>query len=123
MNGPVQRLHPSFGIWLRQRRREAGISRDDLAERAACSSITLQKIEAGERRPSRQLALILAQVFDIPDDEQEAFVTFARTERQEEDTATPATPANHEVPTNTPAHDEVQTQSPWRAAHTRRSNL
>src|SRR5689334_9106637 len=87
MSNPVQ---ISFGSWLKQHRRKAGISRDELAERAACSSITLQKIEAGERRPSRQLALILAQVFDIPSDEQEAFVAFARTQMLQDAATAPA---------------------------------
>src|SRR5919201_2920456 len=99
MSNPSGTIHSSFGSWLRQRRREAGISRDELAEQAACSSITLQKIEAGERRPSRQLALILAQVFDVPTDEREAFVAFARTQRNE-DYAT--TPANGRMLANTP---------------------
>src|ERR687884_1530665 len=113
MSNPSGTIHSSFGSWLRQRRREAGIARDDLAERAACSSITLQKIEAGERRPSRQLALILAQVFSVPIDEREAFVAFARAQPQEDHAATPA---NDHMPANTPApaHDGVQTQSPWR---------
>src|SRR5215203_6543474 len=75
MSSPV---HLSFGSWLKQCRREAGITRDELAERTACSSITLQKIEAGERRPSRQIALSLAELFHVPPDEHEAFVVFAR---------------------------------------------
>src|SRR5215204_2109735 len=79
MTGPVHVSHISFGEWLKQRRKEAGITRDDLAARTACSSETLQKIESGMRRPSRQIALSLAGVFHIPSDEQEAFVTFART--------------------------------------------
>src|SRR5829696_162802 len=81
MRGPVSvpgisRI--SFGDWLKQQRREAGISRDDLAGRTACSSEMLQKIENGTRRPSRQIALSLADLFHVPADEQEAFVTFAR---------------------------------------------
>ena len=119
------RSHVSFAVWLRRHRREAGISRDELAERAACSSITLQKIESGERRPSRQLALILAQVFGIPDDEREAFVAFARMQGQEDNRARPADtpPADHLTSPATPARKEAQLQSPWRSAHLRRSNL
>src|SRR6476646_52324 len=73
MSGPVP---IAFGAWLKQRRRAAGITREDLAERVACSAITLQKIESGARRPSRQMALRLAAIFHVPADEHEAFVTF-----------------------------------------------
>ena len=34
----------SFGSWLKQQRQAAGVTRDDLAERTACSSTTLEKI-------------------------------------------------------------------------------
>src|SRR5690349_17590244 len=92
MSSPV---HESFGNWLKQRRREAGITRDELAERTACSSITLQKIEAEERRPSRQIALSLAQLFHVPPDEHEAFVVFARAAvgSQQAEPRTPKEPA------------------------------
>src|SRR6478752_1071420 len=70
-----------FGGWLRQRRKEQSISPDQFAELIGCSAITLLKIEAGERRPSRQLAQLLAEHLNIPPDEREAFITFARLGR------------------------------------------
>lgn len=95
-----------FGPWLRARRREAGVTQDELAERVGCSLITLQKIEAGERRPSRQMALLLASHLNIPVDEHEAFVTFARTSTA-----------------STPSEAPEAGQSPWRTAHRRHTNL
>ncbi len=68
-----------FGSWLKKWRKEKGIASDLLAERMGCSLVALYKIEAGERRPSRQVALLLAQYLGLPDDEHESFVTFART--------------------------------------------
>src|SRR5690349_22556674 len=50
MSAPV---HTAFGQWLKKHRRDAGITQDELSRVLACSPITLQKIEAGERRPSR----------------------------------------------------------------------
>ena len=49
----------TFGGWLKQRRKEPGINHDKFAELTGCSVISLLKIEAGKRRPSRQLAEIL----------------------------------------------------------------
>ena len=97
----------SFGGWLKQRRKEQGIGPDQFAELLGCSAITLLKIEAGERRPSRQLAQLLAEHLHIPPDEQEAFITFARLGG---------------VATTEPA-SEVAARAPWRAVHNRLSNL
>ena len=69
----------TFGGWLKQKRRERGITLEELAGRISCSRVTLVKIEAGERRPSLQIAQLLAEQFDIPPDERDAFTVFART--------------------------------------------
>jgi predicted ATPase len=50
-----------------------------LAERIGCSHIAIRKIEAGERRPSRQIAQLLAAFFNVPPGEREAFLGFARS--------------------------------------------
>src|SRR5262245_30486106 len=73
----------TFGGWLKQRRKEAGITQDRLAERLAFSSAMLWKMEADERRPSSQIAQLLAVYFHVPEGEREAFVTFARTGRSD----------------------------------------
>ena len=46
----------SFGAWLRERRKQLDLTQFDLAERVGCSEDTSQKIERGERRPSKQVA-------------------------------------------------------------------
>src|SRR5947208_12860505 len=68
----------SFNIWIKQRRRALDLTQEDLAERVGCSTVTIQKIELGERRPSKQVALRLAEGLHIASDEHEAFVKFAR---------------------------------------------
>src|SRR5690349_450414 len=68
----------TFGQWLRQHRKVLDFTQEGLAERIACSYIAIHKIEAGERRPSRQVAYLLADLFDVPAEEREAFIAFAR---------------------------------------------
>jgi predicted ATPase/DNA-binding XRE family transcriptional regulator len=50
----------------------------ELGLRASCSAETIQKIEAGALKPSRQLADLLANSLDIAGEEREAFVRLAR---------------------------------------------
>jgi len=73
----------SFGQWLKQRRKALDLTREELAERIGCATITLTKIEANERRPSKQLAALLAEQLNIPLDERSTFVRFARGEAAE----------------------------------------
>ncbi|MEO8606292.1 MAG: tetratricopeptide repeat protein [Chloroflexota bacterium] len=70
----------SFGQWLKQRRKALDLTREDLAGRIGCAAVTLYKIESDERRPSKQIAALLAQHLNISLDEQAAFVQFARAE-------------------------------------------
>jgi predicted ATPase/DNA-binding XRE family transcriptional regulator/Tfp pilus assembly protein PilF len=102
-----QSYSATFGAWLKQRRKEQSISPDQFAELIGCSAITLHKIEAGERRPSRQLAELLAEHLHVPPDEWEPFVAFARMGR-----INSAEPAS-----------EVAARAPWRAVHSRLTNL
>lgn len=68
----------SFGAWVRRRRRALDLTQDDLARRVGCATITIQKLEAGERRPSRQIAALLATHLAIPADQHAAFLAAAR---------------------------------------------
>ncbi len=90
----------SFGQWLKQRRKTLDFTREDLAQRIGCAAVTLKKIEADERRPSKQIAELLAEHLNIPPDERAAFVNFARSEAV--DSAAPWGTAFH-PPTNLPA--------------------
>jgi predicted ATPase/transcriptional regulator with XRE-family HTH domain len=67
-----------FGSWLKRRRRELDLTQQALADCAACSPVTIRKFEAGERRPSRELAELLSGCLGIPSPHQDAFVAFAR---------------------------------------------
>lgn len=69
---------PSFGRWLKARRRLLDLTQDALAARAGCAGETLRKIEAGVLRPSRQLAELLATQLDLTAEEQAAFADWAR---------------------------------------------
>jgi DNA-binding XRE family transcriptional regulator len=54
------------------------LTRADLAHRVGCSVKTIEKIESGERRPSKLLASLLAQYLGIPVEDRENFVRLAR---------------------------------------------
>ncbi|HEX9989416.1 MAG TPA: tetratricopeptide repeat protein [Chloroflexia bacterium] len=84
--------HTTFDAWLKQRRRALGLTRKELADRVGCSAITIVKIEAGERRPSRQIAELLADSLDIPPSERETFVEFARVGSRAPRNALPPVP-------------------------------
>src|SRR5437870_2167659 len=73
-------LDTSFGRWLRARRRALDLTQDDLASRVGCAVVTIQKIEADERRPSRQLAERLSDGVQIAADQRAAIITLARAE-------------------------------------------
>src|ERR1700694_2227619 len=68
----------SFGDWLRQHRRALDLTQEELARQVGCSAITLRKLEAEERRPSKQIAERLAEVLNVAPDERPAFLRFAR---------------------------------------------
>jgi predicted ATPase/transcriptional regulator with XRE-family HTH domain len=73
----------SFGQWLKQRRKTLDLTREALAQKIGCAVVTLNKIEADERRPSREIAALLAEHLNIPPDERAAFINFARGEAAE----------------------------------------
>jgi predicted ATPase/transcriptional regulator with XRE-family HTH domain len=80
----------SFGHWLRLKRKALDLTREGLAQRVGCSAGTIQKLEEEERRPSAQMAQRLAEIFNIPPDEQPAFLRFARGELHSQITETQA---------------------------------
>ena len=69
-----------FCEWLKSRRKALGMTQDELARGAGCSVGALRKIESGERRPSKQLAGLLAKALEIPDEDQPTFIRVARGE-------------------------------------------
>lgn len=71
-----------FGDWVKQRRKALDLTQEELAARTGCSVFAVRKIESGDRRPSKQLAALLADALDVPQDAQEIFVRVARGEAQ-----------------------------------------
>ncbi|HZG68515.1 MAG TPA: helix-turn-helix domain-containing protein, partial [Herpetosiphonaceae bacterium] len=69
---------PSFGSWLKQRRQALDLTQPDLARRVGCSVDTIYRIEAGTRRPSKQIAARLAAVLEIPAEQIPSFLRLAR---------------------------------------------
>lgn len=77
----MQKRTDSFGYWLRRRRKALDLTQEALAEQVCCSGFTIRKIEADERRPSRQLAERLAVALAIPAADQRDFLAVARALR------------------------------------------
>jgi predicted ATPase/DNA-binding XRE family transcriptional regulator len=82
----------SFGQQLRRLRRARDLTQEALAEQAGCAVDTLRAIESGRRRPSRELAAILAERLDVPATEHPAFLYLARASGAEPAPA-PSSPA------------------------------
>ncbi|NOK57456.1 MAG: hypothetical protein GFH27_549303n278 [Chloroflexi bacterium AL-W] len=69
----------SFGLWVKQRRKELGLTQQELAQQVGCALTTVQKIESDTRRPSRQMTDRLAACLHIPSTEHTTFLTCARS--------------------------------------------
>jgi len=68
----------SFGRLLRRLRKARDLTQEALAQQAYCAVDTIKKIEAGVRRPSRQLAAQFADCLGLEGDERTAFLAAAR---------------------------------------------
>src|SRR5512135_2118256 len=69
-----------FSEWLKRRRQALDLTQEQLAKRASCSVFAIRKIELEERRPSKQLAGLLAQSLQISPEDQATFIKAARGE-------------------------------------------
>lgn len=72
--------NPTFGYWVRRRRLALDLTQTALAQRVGCSESAIRKIENDERRPSEQIAELLAETLGIPEAERTAFLRTARRE-------------------------------------------
>lgn len=70
----------SFGQWLKWRRRVLDLTQEELAARVFCAAVTIRKIEADERRPSKEVAARLADQLALSPAERTAFIKSARAE-------------------------------------------
>lgn len=74
----------SFGNWLKRRRKALDISQQELAVRVGCSLSAIFKFESDARRPSRQIAELLAEHLQIPPEQRPQFLKVARREKMVE---------------------------------------
>lgn len=72
----------TFGVWLRRQRLQLDLTQMELAQRVACSVVTVRKLERDELRPSKQLTVRLLHTLNIPAEQQPALLAFARGIRQ-----------------------------------------
>lgn len=79
----------SFGEWVRRRRKALDLTQDALARQVGCALSMIRKIEADERRPSRQIAELLADALAVPETEREQFLRTARAELAPDQLAPP----------------------------------
>lgn len=107
----------SFGEWVRRCRRALDLTREALAQQVGCAVVTIRKIEADERRPSRQVAERLAECLQIPAEQRAVFLQAARIARAADRLAKPPThdqpfrPVQSEIGTD-PAHEVRRTNLP-----------
>ncbi|MBE0671563.1 MAG: helix-turn-helix domain-containing protein [Anaerolineales bacterium] len=70
----------TFGTWIKQRRKKLDLTQEMLATHVGCSLSAIRKIENDERRPSKQIAELLAHHLEVPPEEQTLFLKIARGE-------------------------------------------
>ncbi|MFN8491656.1 MAG: tetratricopeptide repeat protein [Caldilineaceae bacterium] len=92
----------SLGLWIRQRRKQLDLTQEMLAGRVGCSLSAIRKIEADERRPSREVAELLADCLQIDRKDRPIFLKVARSELRTERLASVALPAAPPVPAPSP---------------------
>lgn len=89
---------PTFRVWLKRRRIERGLTQEDLGERIGYAAQTIRKIEGGQRRPSLQLALRLAQELELSPEEQAAWMNAARAIAEPDEQAPAPQPLRTPMP-------------------------
>jgi len=72
------RQNETFGRWVKRRRTALDLTRLSLAELVGCAEETIRKIERDQRRPSSQIAELLAIHLQVPPDTRPEFIRFAR---------------------------------------------
>jgi len=95
----------SFGYWISRQRKALDLTQHTLADLVGYSVATIKKIEADERRPSRQMAERLADYLSIPDDQRAIFIECARGLRSVDHlplTSEPAPAPSAAMPSNLP---------------------
>ncbi len=95
----------SFGYWVMRRRKALDLTRAGLAQQVSCSPETIKKIERDERRPSRQVAELLAEALAVPGEERELFLQAARGERPADQLSLTGQPLHLKAHRGKPSHN------------------
>lgn len=74
-------MDTSFGTWIKRRRKALDLTQQELAKKVGCSLSAIFKIEADARRPSRQIAELLAKYLEIPTEQRDLFIHVARRKK------------------------------------------
>lgn len=69
----------TFGELVKRNRKSRGLTQTELATQVGCATISVRKIESGSLRASTQLAELLADMLDVPDEERKDFIKLARS--------------------------------------------
>ncbi len=93
----------SFGYWVRRQRKALDLTQAELARRVGCAAVTLRKIEADERRPSRPMAERLANCLGLPPADSARFVAIAVGDQAAVALPLPSRLAVRRMPGNLPA--------------------
>ncbi|MCB0187854.1 MAG: helix-turn-helix domain-containing protein, partial [Caldilineaceae bacterium] len=70
----------SIGQWIRQQRKLLDLTQAQLAQQVGCAVVTIKKIEQETRRPSPEMAELLANQLGVPQAERAQFLRLARGE-------------------------------------------
>src|SRR5215510_9249196 len=91
----------SFGYWIRRQRKALDLTQQALADKVGCSVAAIKKIEQDERRPSRQIAELLADVLGVPPSQREIFLEVARGLRPADQLLVAHEPIGSSLPSGT----------------------
>lgn len=97
-----------LGRLLKRLRAQHDLTQEALAERVHCSVQTIRFFESGRRRPSWEMAELLAEALHVPVDEREEFIRTARMAPQDAD----ETPTAGAEPSALPAAATIRLPSP-----------
>lgn len=84
------KIELTFGSWLKRRRRGLGLTQKELARRIGYAEVTVRKVEADALRPSGEMARKLADHLELPPEQHDQFIRFARDEAGWEDPSLPS---------------------------------
>jgi predicted ATPase/transcriptional regulator with XRE-family HTH domain len=80
----------SLGLWIKRRRKALDLTQEALAALVGCSKELIAKIEGDARRPSREIASLLATHLQLAADERVPFIKVTRAELGTDRLAPPA---------------------------------